>query len=320
MYTKLFKKRVEDINKMILEMASGNFSYKIERSEFNDELEKTPVLLNMMAEEIREIFDHYAYVNPHQSYRHLVQICFLLNKDHQIEGTTPSVKKILGFNSEDLLGTSFIDILSKDAAQEWTDFLQKEKKKKKTTLNLCFKTNLSLFTPARCAVAHMSTVDNHEKIILFSLHTVVSFQEKKGKLQDALQNWDSRKKEKKKKTFTALRRDSDLRKIRAVYDHIMLNVDKPLDSLKDLAHKFGTNEFKLKMGFKQLYNNSIFRFQTDERLKRAHYLIKNTELSIKVISEQVGFKSNSHFTRAFQKRYSYSPSTLRKESLRFNRK
>ena len=319
MYTKLFKKRVENINQMILEMASGNFSYKVERSDFNDELEKTPVLLNMMAEEIREIFAHYAYVNPHQSYRHLVQMCFLLNDKNQIEGTNPSVNKILGFKSEDLLGMPFVDILSKDAAEEWTGFLQKEKKKTKMILKLSFKTNISLFAPAVCSVSQISTVDHQKKTILFSLHTVVAFQEKKGELQAALQNWDSRKKAKKKKAFTELRRDSDLKKIRALYDHIMLNVDKPLDSLKDLAHKFGTNEFKLKVGFKQLYNNSIFRFQTDERLKRAHYLVKNTELPIKVISEQVGFKSNSHFTRAFQKKYRYSPSTLRKENLRFKK-
>jgi AraC-like DNA-binding protein len=99
--------------------------------------------------------------------------------------------------------------------------------------------------------------------------------------------------------------------IRKVHDMIINDVKKDLPKLKDLALQMGTNEFKLKYGFKQLYGTTIFKFLVQERLRKAKTLIQYTSLSIKTIAHMTGFKSIPHFSRAFKEKYGKSPSDLR---------
>lgn len=86
-------------------------------------------------------------------------------------------------------------------------------------------------------------------------------------------------------------------------------------SLKDFALQLGTNEFKLKYGFKELYGTTVHRFLMEERLRKSKMMIQFTDQSLKSIAHTTGFKSISHFSRTFKKRYEYAPSELRKKTL-----
>ena len=99
--------------------------------------------------------------------------------------------------------------------------------------------------------------------------------------------------------------------IRDVHDMILNNLDRDLPQLKDLALQMGTNEYKLKYGFKQLYGTTVFRFLTHERLRKTKTLIQHSDLSLKEIAHMTGFKSAAHFSRAFKDKYGLSPSELR---------
>ena len=93
---------------------------------------------------------------------------------------------------------------------------------------------------------------------------------------------------------------------------IINNLEKDLPSLKELALQMGTNEYKLKYGFKQLYGTTIFRFLIQERLRKAKTLIQYSKLTLKQIAKMTGFKSITHFSRAFKEKYGVSPSELRR--------
>ena len=54
MHREINQKRIHNIRQMLLEMASGNFSHRIARTEQDDELESLTVLINMVAEEMQE--------------------------------------------------------------------------------------------------------------------------------------------------------------------------------------------------------------------------------------------------------------------------
>lgn len=108
-------------------------------------------------------------------------------------------------------------------------------------------------------------------------------------------------------------REPDIRKIREAHDHILMDLEET-SSLKELAHSFGINEFKLKYGFKQVYGTTVFRFLMDERLKKASLLLQNTDMPLKRIAEMTGFKSFPHFSKAFKKRFGYCPSDLKKQA------
>ncbi|UPS93134.1 helix-turn-helix domain-containing protein [Bizionia sp. M204] len=79
-----------------------------------------------------------------------------------------------------------------------------------------------------------------------------------------------------------------------------------------ISNQFGTNEYKLKYGFKQLYGITVFRYLTQERLKRASLLIQNTSLSIKAVAKMTGFKNVSHFSKAFKNHFGVKPTDIKK--------
>ena len=70
---------------------------------------------------------------------------------------------------------------------------------------------------------------------------------------------------------------ADIRKIREGRNIILNNLEAELPSLKDFAHQLGTNEFKLKYGFRELYGTSVYRFLLQERLRKAKMLIQRAD-------------------------------------------
>ena len=91
---------------------------------------------------------------------------------------------------------------------------------------------------------------------------------------------------------------SDVQLIQHVYDYILDNLDSPLPSSKELSRIFGTNDYKLKYGFKHLFKTSIYQFYTNERLKRAHLLIQQTTIPLKSIASMNGIYHLSQFFKS----------------------
>lgn len=98
--------------------------------------------------------------------------------------------------------------------------------------------------------------------------------------------------------------------IQKVQNYILNNLEEPLPSSNALSKLFGTNEFTLKEGFRNISNTSIYQFYNNERLKRAYYLIEKTIMPLKVIAFKCGFKDYNNFSKAFKKKYNCSPSEI----------
>lgn len=75
---------------------------------------------------------------------------------------------------------------------------------------------------------------------------------------------------------------------------------------------FGTNEFKLKNGFKHFFKTSIYQFYNDERLKRAEMMIQQTTMPLKHVAFMSGFSTYPNFSKAFKKRYGYAPNEVKR--------
>jgi transcriptional regulator GlxA family with amidase domain len=76
---------------------------------------------------------------------------------------------------------------------------------------------------------------------------------------------------------------------------------------QELALRVGTNEFKLKHGFKQLFNVTPFQFVTNIRVEKAKSLLEFTDYPIKKIAVDVGFRQSANFTKRFKKSIGCSP-------------
>lgn len=82
-------------------------------------------------------------------------------------------------------------------------------------------------------------------------------------------------------------------------------------SLDSLARRFGVNEFKLKYGFKKLFNTSTIRYLQDKRLEFSRMLLRETDRSIKDIASEIGYTHSTNFSIAFSKAFGKSPQQFR---------
>ncbi len=78
-------------------------------------------------------------------------------------------------------------------------------------------------------------------------------------------------------------------------------------TLPQLARLAGINELKLKLGFRQLFGQSLMQYVTDYKLMLARQLLLRREATASELAFQLGYSSLPHFSKAFKKKFGYSP-------------
>ncbi|RKO69835.1 AraC family transcriptional regulator [Sphingobacterium puteale] len=104
---------------------------------------------------------------------------------------------------------------------------------------------------------------------------------------------------------------TDVDKIYAVREFLLENIDSN-NTLVNLAHLVGTNEFTLKKGFKELFGTTVFGFWNDAKMEHAKKLILDKNMTIGEVSDAVGYKNQRHFSDAFRRKFGFPPSKLKK--------
>ncbi|WP_310488457.1 AraC family transcriptional regulator [Chamaesiphon sp. VAR_69_metabat_338] len=82
-------------------------------------------------------------------------------------------------------------------------------------------------------------------------------------------------------------------------------------SLKDIANVVGMSPFYFTNLFKQSTGMTAYQYVVYHRIERAKQLLRKQGLSIAEVSEQVGFKSQSHFANVFRKHTKKTPKMYR---------
>lgn len=102
----------------------------------------------------------------------------------------------------------------------------------------------------------------------------------------------------------------DLERLHFAKDYLLQNAVQP-PSLSELAKVAGVNEFKLKSGFKEVFDNTVFGYLNDYKLQQARELLLMGN-SIKSVADDMGYSSVQHFSTAFRKKYNVPPGRLKK--------
>lgn len=79
-----------------------------------------------------------------------------------------------------------------------------------------------------------------------------------------------------------------------------------------LARLVGYHEYYLNRTFLAHTGSSLHEYLLKVRLNRASFLILNTDLPLKAIPDQVGFRSYPHFSSYFKQHFGLSPAEYRK--------
>lgn len=87
---------------------------------------------------------------------------------------------------------------------------------------------------------------------------------------------------------------------------LLERIDNP-PTLIELAQEVGLNDFKLKKGFKSLFDNTVYGVLLNARLEKARELLVQQRLSITQVSLDVGYSNHGHFSAAFKKRFGMTP-------------
>ncbi|ESU19099.1 hypothetical protein FCR2A7T_25210 [Flavobacterium cauense R2A-7] len=289
---------MHNIRQMLLEMASGNFSHRIVRTEEDDELESLTVLINMVAEEMQETLFPKGYINTHHLQQNLTSLSFIVNEEFIICNCNPEACILLNYDITSLEGLEFAKLLTDTSSQNFDRLMPSILANEKvSTLPLSYLTSdkkevVSLFSS-------ISKISNKNRFIIHSI--LADSTEIDNNSEDVNSAFRQPK----------TRRD-DARLMQQLYDYILSNLENPLPSLKELSKTFGTNEHKLKEAFKYFFNTSIYQFYNDERLKRVHLLIEQTNMPLKSIAYMNGFNTYPNFSKAFKKKYGYSPTDLKR--------
>lgn len=77
-------------------------------------------------------------------------------------------------------------------------------------------------------------------------------------------------------------------------------------SLLELARLIGLNDYKLKQGFRQVFNTTVFGYLTQRRMEKACQLLVQRH-TVAVVAAAVGYASPTAFSGAFRRRFGISP-------------
>lgn len=98
----------------------------------------------------------------------------------------------------------------------------------------------------------------------------------------------------------------DIERITFARDYLLTHLDAP-PTLQSLASIAGINEFKLKHGFKELFNQPVFTYLANIRLEMAQRALREKKKTITQIAFELGYASLQHFSKAFKDKFGVSP-------------
>lgn len=103
-----------------------------------------------------------------------------------------------------------------------------------------------------------------------------------------------------------LKDEESVRKIKAAKNLVLKKMLHP-PTLRELSLAVGLNEFRLKVGFKEVYGNTVFGFLLDHKMEQARLMLDNDQHKINEVAFALGYNNPSHFIAAFKKKYGITP-------------
>lgn len=97
--------------------------------------------------------------------------------------------------------------------------------------------------------------------------------------------------------------------IELIYDAQKILV-KNLDNspyIQSIAQFVGMSDRKLQQGFKQLYGTTVFKYLQNYRLEQAQLMLREGNLSVATVANNIGYTHLGHFSAAFKRKFGMTP-------------
>ncbi|WP_414548262.1 helix-turn-helix transcriptional regulator [Anabaena sp. CCY 0017] len=150
-----------------------------------------------------------------------------------------------------------------------------------------------------------------EQIINCPFQGITKFIYLEGKCLEliALKLEQLRQKSQSKTKSDVLKKD-DIERIHAAKVVLIKNINNP-PSLIELARQVGLNDYKLKIGFHQVFGTTAFGYLHQYRMELSRQLLLERQMSIQEVARTVGYANHGCFAAAFRKRFGINPKYYR---------
>lgn len=140
----------------------------------------------------------------------------------------------------------------------------------------------------------------------FNLHQSIKKLYFKGKVYELLSLYFNRAEDTNAESCPFLVDEENVIKIRKAKDIVIANMAEP-PGLEELADQVGISLKKLKMGFKQIYGDSVYSFLFDYKMDYARKLLDSGTYNVNEVGLRIGYSTASHFISAFKKKFGTTP-------------
>jgi AraC-like DNA-binding protein len=140
----------------------------------------------------------------------------------------------------------------------------------------------------------------------YNLHPSIKNLYYKGKGYELLSLYFNRTEDPNAEQCPFLIDEENVMKIRKAKEIIISNMAEP-PGLQELADQVGLNLKKLKMGFKQIYGDTVYGFLFDYKMNYARKLLDSGSYNVNEVGLKVGYSTGSHFIAAFKKKFATTP-------------
>lgn len=140
----------------------------------------------------------------------------------------------------------------------------------------------------------------------FNLHPSIKKLYFKGKVYELLSLYFNRTEDPDAEQCPFLIDEENVIKIRKAKDIVIANMAEP-PGLEELADQVGISLKKLKMGFRQIYGDSVYSFLFDYKMDYARKLLDSGSYNVNEVGLRIGYSTASHFIAAFKKKFGTTP-------------
>lgn len=140
----------------------------------------------------------------------------------------------------------------------------------------------------------------------YSLNPSIKNMYYKGKGYELLSLFFNRNEDPNAEQCPFLIDEENVLKLKKAKEIVISNMAEP-PGLQELADQVGLNLKKLKMGFKQIYGDTVYGFLFDYKMEYARRLLDSGSYNVNEVGLKIGYSTASHFIAAFKKKYGTTP-------------
>ena len=140
----------------------------------------------------------------------------------------------------------------------------------------------------------------------YNLHPSIKNLYYKGKGYELLSLYFNRTEDPNAEQCPFLIDEENVLKIKKAKELVLANIAEP-PSLQELADEVGLTLKKLKMGFKQIYGDTVYGFLFDYKMDSARKLLDSGSYNVNEVGLKIGYSTGSHCIAAFKKKFGTTP-------------